>query len=202
MAFNVRGNHDDHSPGSGRATEDLATSPEQLDREIRLAAAIHLYSRGLIFAGERRQIAGLSRGTSSSTRARRGPACQVTSEELTEEGTCLFKRIVNASPLILLTKIGRIELLDAEDVDVTIIEDLSSSRLYVKDTVIADALKQAGSSMGAKMDLRDSEIGEEVCGTRNFIHNLLQEMRKSGVVDREGSNRWRQVASKISRFEC
>ena len=38
------------------------------------------------------------------------------------------KRIVNTSPLILLTKIGRIDLLDAD----------------VKDTVIADALKQAG----------------------------------------------------------
>jgi hypothetical protein len=29
-------------------------------------------------------------------------------------------RIVNASPLILLTKIGRIDLLDAEDVDVVV----------------------------------------------------------------------------------
>jgi ATP-dependent DNA helicase RecG len=25
---------------------------------------------------------------------------------------------------------------------------------------------------------------------RNFVHNLLQEMRKDGVLDREGSNRW------------
>jgi predicted nucleic acid-binding protein len=31
-----------------------------------------------------------------------------------------YKRIVNASPLILLTKIGRIELLEAEDVDVVV----------------------------------------------------------------------------------
>jgi predicted nucleic acid-binding protein len=30
------------------------------------------------------------------------------------------KRIVNASPLILLTKIGRIDLLDAQDVDVVV----------------------------------------------------------------------------------
>jgi hypothetical protein len=28
--------------------EDLATSPEERNREIRLAAAIHRYSRGLI----------------------------------------------------------------------------------------------------------------------------------------------------------
>ena len=32
--------------------EDLATSPEELDREIRLAAAIHLYSRGLVSQGK------------------------------------------------------------------------------------------------------------------------------------------------------
>ena len=25
---------------------------------------------------------------------------------------------------------------------------------------------------------------------RNFIHNLLQEMRKNGVLDRDGANRW------------
>jgi predicted nucleic acid-binding protein len=31
-----------------------------------------------------------------------------------------YKRIVNASPLILLAKIGRIDLLDAEDVDVVV----------------------------------------------------------------------------------
>ncbi len=72
------------------------------------------------------------------------------------------RRIVNASPLILLTKIGRIDLLPAEGVDVVvpmpmlqevsnldpearpIIEDLRRVGLYVKETVIADALKQAG----------------------------------------------------------
>jgi predicted nucleic acid-binding protein len=47
------------------------------------------------------------------------------------------KRIVNASPLILLTKIGRIELLDAEDVEVVV-------PAPVLQNVIADALKQAG----------------------------------------------------------
>jgi len=30
-------------------------------------------------------------------------------------------RIVNASPLVLLTEIGRIDLLDAEDVDVVVL---------------------------------------------------------------------------------
>jgi len=41
--------------------EDLATSPEELDREICLAAAIHLYSRGLVSQGKGAEIAGLSR---------------------------------------------------------------------------------------------------------------------------------------------
>ena len=46
------------------------------------------------------------------------PACQVTSEELTEEVEPCLPSIVNASPI--LTKIGRIELLNAEDVDVVV----------------------------------------------------------------------------------
>ena len=66
--------------------EELATSPEELDREIRLAAAIHLYSRGLISQGQGAEIAGLSRWEFIQSLGRAGvPACQVTSEELTEE---------------------------------------------------------------------------------------------------------------------
>jgi Uncharacterised protein family (UPF0175) len=34
--------------------QDLATSSDELDREIRLAAAIHLYSRGLVTQGKKR----------------------------------------------------------------------------------------------------------------------------------------------------
>jgi predicted HTH domain antitoxin len=66
--------------------EDLATSPEELDREIRLAAAIHLYSRGLISQGKGAEIAGLSRREFIEALGRAEvPACQVTSEELLEE---------------------------------------------------------------------------------------------------------------------
>jgi len=66
--------------------EDLATSPEELDREIRLAAAIHLYSRGLVSQGKGAEIAGLSRWDFIPALGRAEvPACQVTSEELTEE---------------------------------------------------------------------------------------------------------------------
>jgi predicted HTH domain antitoxin len=66
--------------------EDLATSPEELDREIRLAAAIHLYSRGLVSQGKGAEIAGLSRWEFIQALGRAEvPACQVTSEELKEE---------------------------------------------------------------------------------------------------------------------
>jgi predicted HTH domain antitoxin len=66
--------------------EDLATSPEELDREIRLAAAIHWYSRGRISQGKGAEIAGLSRWDFIQALGRAEvPACQVTSEELTEE---------------------------------------------------------------------------------------------------------------------
>jgi predicted HTH domain antitoxin len=66
--------------------QDLATSPDGLDREIRLAAAIHLYSRGLISQGKGAEIAGLSRWDFIQALGRSEvPACQVTSEELQEE---------------------------------------------------------------------------------------------------------------------
>jgi predicted nucleic acid-binding protein len=70
-----------------------------------------------------------------------------------------IKRIVNASPLILLSKIGRIDLLTLlGTVGLVIlanrlgriaearpiIEDLRRAGLYVTDLVIADALKRAG----------------------------------------------------------
>jgi predicted HTH domain antitoxin len=66
--------------------EDLAASPENLDREIRLAASIHLYSRRLVSQGQGAEIAGLSRWDFIQALGRAEvPACQVTSEELTEE---------------------------------------------------------------------------------------------------------------------
>ena len=66
--------------------EGLAESPEELGREIRLAAAIHLYSRGLISQGKAAEIAGLNRWEFIQALGRAEvPACQVTSEELKEE---------------------------------------------------------------------------------------------------------------------
>jgi predicted HTH domain antitoxin len=66
--------------------EDLATSPEEIDREIRLAAAIHLYSRGLISQGKGAEIAGMSRWDFIEALGHAEvPACQVTPEELKDE---------------------------------------------------------------------------------------------------------------------
>ena len=65
---------------------NLATSSEKLNREIRLAAAIHLYSRGPVTQGTGAEVAGLSRRDFIEALGRAEvPACQVTSEELTEE---------------------------------------------------------------------------------------------------------------------
>ena len=83
--------------------EDLETSPEELDREIRLAAAIHLYSRGLISQGKGAEIAGLSRWDFIQALGRAEvPACQVTSEEVTEEVERAYqahRRRIAADPL-------------------------------------------------------------------------------------------------------
>ncbi len=66
--------------------EDLATSPEKLGQEIRLAAAVRLYSLGLVSQGKGAEIASLSRcDFIQALGSAEVPACQVTSEELTEE---------------------------------------------------------------------------------------------------------------------
>jgi predicted HTH domain antitoxin len=66
--------------------EDLATSPEEIDREIRLAAAIHVCSRGLVSQGRGAEVAGLSRWDFIQELGKsEDPACQLTAEELKDE---------------------------------------------------------------------------------------------------------------------
>ena len=66
--------------------EGLAESPEAIGQEIRLTAAVHLYSRGLISQGKGAEIAGVSRWEFIQALGRAEvPACQVTSEELQKE---------------------------------------------------------------------------------------------------------------------
>jgi predicted HTH domain antitoxin len=66
--------------------EDLTTSPQELSREIRVAAAIHLYGRGLVSQGKGAEIAALNRWEFIQALGRAGvAACQVSSEELQEE---------------------------------------------------------------------------------------------------------------------
>ena len=96
-----------HVPDS--LLEDLRV--RRTPSEILRVAAIHLYSRGLVSQGKGAEIAGLSRWEFIQALGRAEvPACQVTSEELKEEVQRAYPRIVNASPLILLTKVGRIDL--------------------------------------------------------------------------------------------
>jgi predicted HTH domain antitoxin len=63
-----------------------ATTPEEFVRELRLAAAIHWYSRGLISQGKGAQIAGMNRRSFILALGRAGvDAIQVSPEVLKAE---------------------------------------------------------------------------------------------------------------------
>lgn len=64
----------------------LRKSPPEFAEEMRLAAAIHWFSQGLISQGKAAEIAGLSRAEFLDELFRRKiPAIQITLEELREE---------------------------------------------------------------------------------------------------------------------
>lgn len=64
----------------------LRKSPEPFAAEMRLAAAIHWYSQGLVSQGKAAEIAGVSRAEFlEELHRRKVPAIQVTLEELEEE---------------------------------------------------------------------------------------------------------------------
>jgi predicted HTH domain antitoxin len=64
----------------------LRKAPEEFASEMRLAAAIHWYSQGMISQGKAAEIAGLSRIEFLGELFRRKiPAVQVTLEELRSE---------------------------------------------------------------------------------------------------------------------
>jgi predicted HTH domain antitoxin len=61
----------------------LRRSPSEFARELRLAAAVHWYSRGLISQGKGAEIAGLSRRAFLAELGKaQVEACQVEPEEL------------------------------------------------------------------------------------------------------------------------
>ncbi|HYX24504.1 MAG TPA: UPF0175 family protein [Thermoanaerobaculia bacterium] len=64
----------------------LRKAPEEFATEMRLAAAIHWYSQGMVSQGKAAEIAGLSRAEFlEELFQRKIPAIQVTLEELREE---------------------------------------------------------------------------------------------------------------------
>jgi len=64
----------------------LRKAPEEFASEMRLAAAIHWYSQGMVSQGKAAEIAGVSRAEFLEELFRRKiPAVQVTLEELREE---------------------------------------------------------------------------------------------------------------------
>jgi len=64
----------------------LRKSPAEFASEMRLAAAIHWYSQGLVSQGKAAEIAGVSRAELlEELHRRKVPAIQVTIEELEEE---------------------------------------------------------------------------------------------------------------------
>jgi len=64
----------------------LRKAPEEFASEMRLAAAIHWYSQGMVSQGKAAEIAGVSRAEFLEELFRRKiPAVQVSLEELREE---------------------------------------------------------------------------------------------------------------------
>jgi predicted HTH domain antitoxin len=64
----------------------LRKAPEEFASEMRLAAAIHWYSQGMVSQGKAAEIAGVSRAEFLAELFRRKiPALQMTLEELREE---------------------------------------------------------------------------------------------------------------------
>ncbi len=64
----------------------LRKSPEEFAVEMRIAAAVHWYSRGRVSQGKAAEIAGLSREQFIDELFRRkAPAVQITVEELRED---------------------------------------------------------------------------------------------------------------------
>jgi predicted HTH domain antitoxin len=64
----------------------IRKSPEEFASEMRLAAAIHWYSQGMISQGKAAEIAGVGRGEFLEELFRRKiPAVQVTLDDLREE---------------------------------------------------------------------------------------------------------------------
>jgi hypothetical protein len=64
----------------------VAGSDEDLSRALRLAAAIHWYSQGLISQGAGAELAGLTRaGFLDALFDAKVPACHVTPEDVAEE---------------------------------------------------------------------------------------------------------------------
>jgi predicted HTH domain antitoxin len=64
----------------------LRKSPEEFATEMRIAAAVHWYSQGMVSQGKAAEIAGLSRAEFLDELFRRKvPAVQASLEELREE---------------------------------------------------------------------------------------------------------------------
>ena len=96
-----------------------AISPEEFARELRLAAAIHWYSRGQISQGKGAQIAGMDRRSFILALGRAGvDAIQVSAQELKTEVESELEGVVNASPIIFLDRVGLLDQLNEPGVTV------------------------------------------------------------------------------------
>ena len=98
-----------------------AISPEEFARELRLAAAIHWDSRSQISQGKGAQIAGMDRRSFMLALGRAGvDAIQVSAQELETGVESELERVVNASPIIFLDRLGLLDQLNEPGGTVTV----------------------------------------------------------------------------------
>src|SRR5271157_2100527 len=97
-----------------RLLADYPGTRQEFVQNLRLAAAIEWFREGKISQGKGAEIAGLSRWEFILALGRaQVDLFQGTDDELSGRFNVVLRRIVNTSPLILLSKIGLLDLLRA-----------------------------------------------------------------------------------------
>ena len=91
--------------------EAVRKAPDEVAQEMRIAVAVRWYAQGLISQGKGAEIAALTRSQFIDALGLAGvPACQETISEIRDAAG---EVVCNASPIILLARIDRLDILEA-----------------------------------------------------------------------------------------